>query len=99
MVFCANYIASNGEKISLCFCFSCFNILFVCFNSGSSSEKCDFETDLCKAFHELDLQPGWIRRNGQSDVGPPYSDHNGNDSGKNPHRICKFFEGTMGSYK
>ncbi|KFQ86710.1 hypothetical protein N337_05191, partial [Phoenicopterus ruber ruber] len=47
---------------------------------GSSGEKCDFETDLCKAFNELNLQPGWIRRNGQSGVGPPYSDHNGNDS-------------------
>ncbi|KFO74787.1 hypothetical protein N303_04159, partial [Cuculus canorus] len=44
------------------------------------SEKCDFETDLCKALHELNLQPGWIRRNGKSGMGPPYSDHNGNDS-------------------
>ncbi|KFZ64210.1 hypothetical protein N338_01404, partial [Podiceps cristatus] len=47
---------------------------------GSSSEKCDFETDLCKALREFNLQPGWIRRNGQSGVGPPYSDHSGNDS-------------------
>ncbi|NWS56623.1 MALR1 protein, partial [Chunga burmeisteri] len=51
-----------------------------CFNSGSSGEKCDFETDLCKALYELNLQPGWIRRNGQSGIGPPYFDHNGNDS-------------------
>ncbi|NWH63338.1 MALR1 protein, partial [Geococcyx californianus] len=41
---------------------------------------CDFETHLCKALHELNLQPGWMRRNGQSDMRPPYSDHNGNDS-------------------
>ncbi|NXV11561.1 MALR1 protein, partial [Cepphus grylle] len=41
---------------------------------------CDFETDLCKALPELNLQPGWIRRNGQSGMGPPYSDHSGNDS-------------------
>uniref|UniRef100_A0A672TQ22 MAM and LDL receptor class A domain containing 1 n=1 Tax=Strigops habroptila TaxID=2489341 RepID=A0A672TQ22_STRHB len=45
-----------------------------------SSYKCDFETDLCKVLHELNLQPGWIRRNGLSSMGPPYSDHNGNDS-------------------
>ncbi|NXA13659.1 MALR1 protein, partial [Sapayoa aenigma] len=49
-------------------------------NSGFSCDKCDFETNLCKAFHEFNLQPGWIRRNGQSGIGPPYSDHNGNDS-------------------
>ncbi|KFV12395.1 hypothetical protein N340_00951, partial [Tauraco erythrolophus] len=47
---------------------------------GSSGEKCDFETDLCKALHELHLQSQWIRRNGQSGMGPPYSDRNGNDS-------------------
>ncbi|NXP08453.1 MALR1 protein, partial [Thinocorus orbignyianus] len=47
---------------------------------GSSCEKCDFESDLCNAFHELNLHPGWIRRNGQSGIGPPYSDHHGNDS-------------------
>ncbi|KFO94128.1 hypothetical protein N320_12096, partial [Buceros rhinoceros silvestris] len=47
---------------------------------GSSCEKCDFETDLCKALHDFNLQPGWIRRNGQSGMGPPYSDHNGNNS-------------------
>ncbi|KAK2531283.1 Malrd1 [Columba livia] len=47
---------------------------------GSSCEKCDFETDLCEALNELNLQPGWIRRNGRSGMGPPYSDHNGNDS-------------------
>ncbi|NWS67724.1 MALR1 protein, partial [Crotophaga sulcirostris] len=41
---------------------------------------CDFETDQCKALNELNLQPGWIRRNGQSGMGPPYFDHNGNDS-------------------
>ncbi|KAF1516632.1 MAM and LDL-receptor class A domain-containing protein 1, partial [Eudyptes sclateri] len=51
-----------------------------CFNAGFSCEKCDFETDLCKALHESNLQPGWIRRNGRSGMGPPYSDHNGNDS-------------------
>ncbi|KAF1508694.1 MAM and LDL-receptor class A domain-containing protein 1, partial [Eudyptula minor] len=51
-----------------------------CFNSGCSCEKCDFETDLCKALRESNLQPGWIRRNGRSGMGPPYSDHNGNDS-------------------
>ncbi|NXI21063.1 MALR1 protein, partial [Sterrhoptilus dennistouni] len=49
-------------------------------NSGSSWNNCDFETNLCKAFPELDLQPAWIRRNGQSGMGPPYSDHNGNES-------------------
>ncbi|NXT24358.1 MALR1 protein, partial [Syrrhaptes paradoxus] len=48
--------------------------------SDSACEKCDFETDLCKALRELNAQPGWMRRNGQSDMGPPYSDHNGNDS-------------------
>ncbi|KGL95018.1 hypothetical protein N301_01550, partial [Charadrius vociferus] len=47
---------------------------------GSSCEKCDFETDLCKALHDLNLQPGWIRRNGLSGTRPPYSDHSGNDS-------------------
>ncbi|KFW94550.1 hypothetical protein N336_00503, partial [Phalacrocorax carbo] len=47
---------------------------------GSSCEKCDFETDVCKYFHELNLQSGWIRRNGRSGMGPLYSDHNGNDS-------------------
>ncbi|NXG56607.1 MALR1 protein, partial [Hemiprocne comata] len=51
-----------------------------CFNSGSSLEKCDFETDVCKALHQQNLQPGWIRRNGRSGIGPPYSDHNGDDS-------------------
>uniref|UniRef100_A0A8C3PNX2 MAM and LDL receptor class A domain containing 1 n=1 Tax=Calidris pygmaea TaxID=425635 RepID=A0A8C3PNX2_9CHAR len=47
---------------------------------GSSCEKCDFETDQCKALQELNLQPGWIQRNGRSGMGPPYSDHSGNDS-------------------
>ncbi|NXI93965.1 MALR1 protein, partial [Psophia crepitans] len=47
---------------------------------GSSCKKCDFETDLCEALHELNLQSGWIRRNGQSNMGPPYSDHSGNES-------------------
>ncbi|XP_074753596.1 MAM and LDL-receptor class A domain-containing protein 1 [Athene noctua] len=47
---------------------------------SSSCEKCDFETGLCKALNKLNLQPGWIRRNGLSVMGPPYSDHNGNDS-------------------
>ncbi|NXE48056.1 MALR1 protein, partial [Casuarius casuarius] len=47
---------------------------------GSSCENCDFETDLCKVFPELKLQPGWIRRNGQSGMGSPYSDHTGNDT-------------------
>ncbi|NXC40755.1 MALR1 protein, partial [Penelope pileata] len=47
---------------------------------GFSCEKCDFETDLCNAFHEVSLHPGWIRRNGRSGVGPPYSDHSGNDT-------------------
>ncbi|NXE35264.1 MALR1 protein, partial [Ptilorrhoa leucosticta] len=51
-----------------------------CFNSGSSRDKCDFETNLCKALPEFNLHPGWIRRNGQSGMGPPYSDHNGNES-------------------
>ncbi|NXY82865.1 MALR1 protein, partial [Alcedo cyanopectus] len=46
----------------------------------SSCDKCDFEADLCKAFHELNLESGWIRRNGQSGMGPPYSDHRGNES-------------------
>ncbi|XP_015708985.1 MAM and LDL-receptor class A domain-containing protein 1 isoform X1 [Coturnix japonica] len=45
-----------------------------------SFEKCDFETDLCKHLQVVNLNPGWIRRNGNSGVGPPYSDHNGNDS-------------------
>lgn len=56
---------------------------WISFNLGSS-EKCDFETDLCKPLHEASFHPGWIRRNGNSGVGPPYSDHNGNDSSKNP---------------
>ncbi|NXW49536.1 MALR1 protein, partial [Nyctiprogne leucopyga] len=47
---------------------------------GSLHEKCDFETDLCKGLQEFNLQPGWIRRNGKSGMGPPYSDHSGNDS-------------------
>ncbi|XP_027743387.1 MAM and LDL-receptor class A domain-containing protein 1, partial [Empidonax traillii] len=47
---------------------------------GSSCDKCDFETNLCKALYESNLQPGWIRRNGQSGIGPPYSDHSGNES-------------------
>ncbi|NXD89884.1 MALR1 protein, partial [Chaetorhynchus papuensis] len=51
-----------------------------CFNSGSFWDKCDFETNLCKALPEFNLHPGWIRINGQSGVGPPYSDHNGNES-------------------
>ncbi|NXO12632.1 MALR1 protein, partial [Oriolus oriolus] len=46
----------------------------------SSWEKCDFETSLCKALSEFNLHPGWIRRNGQSGMGPPYSDHSGNES-------------------
>ncbi|NWI10085.1 MALR1 protein, partial [Crypturellus soui] len=46
----------------------------------SSSEKCDFETDLCQIFPELNLQPGWIRRNGRSGMGSPSSDHTGNDT-------------------
>uniref|UniRef100_H0YSL1 MAM and LDL receptor class A domain containing 1 n=1 Tax=Taeniopygia guttata TaxID=59729 RepID=H0YSL1_TAEGU len=57
-----------------------FNFLFVCFNSGSSWNNCDFETNLCKLLPEFNLQPGWIRRNGQSGMGPPYFDHNGNES-------------------
>ncbi|NWV69990.1 MALR1 protein, partial [Malurus elegans] len=51
-----------------------------CFNSGSSADKCGFETNLCKALAEFNLQPSWIRRNGQSGMKPPYSDHNGNES-------------------
>ncbi|NXG14009.1 MALR1 protein, partial [Grallaria varia] len=47
---------------------------------GFSGGKCDFETNQCKALHEFNLQPGWIRRNGLSGIGPPYSDHNGNES-------------------
>ncbi|NXF93032.1 MALR1 protein, partial [Eubucco bourcierii] len=47
---------------------------------GSSCDKCDFETDLCKALHPLSSQPGWVRRNGQSGRRPPYFDHNGNHS-------------------
>ncbi|XP_071591185.1 MAM and LDL-receptor class A domain-containing protein 1 isoform X2 [Heliangelus exortis] len=47
---------------------------------GSFHEKCDFETDPCKALQELNLQSGWIRRNGRSGTGPPYSDHSGNES-------------------
>uniref|UniRef100_A0A669R080 MAM and LDL receptor class A domain containing 1 n=1 Tax=Phasianus colchicus TaxID=9054 RepID=A0A669R080_PHACC len=50
------------------------------FNKHCSSEKCDFETDLCKPLQEVSLHSGWIRRNGNSGVGPPYSDHNGNDT-------------------
>ncbi|NXN93670.1 MALR1 protein, partial [Rhinopomastus cyanomelas] len=46
----------------------------------SFCEKCDFETDLCEALHELNLQSGWIRRNGNSSLEPPYFDHNGNES-------------------
>ncbi|NWV45158.1 MALR1 protein, partial [Daphoenositta chrysoptera] len=48
---------------------------------GSSWDKCDFETNLCKALPEFNLHPGWIRRNGQSGMGPPYSDHSGNENG------------------
>ncbi|XP_032545476.1 MAM and LDL-receptor class A domain-containing protein 1 [Chiroxiphia lanceolata] len=44
------------------------------------SEWCDFENNLCRALHEFNLQPGWIRRNGQSGMGPPYSDYSGNES-------------------
>ncbi|NXA95754.1 MALR1 protein, partial [Melanocharis versteri] len=47
---------------------------------GSSWDKCDFETNLCKALPEFNLQSGWMRRNGRSGMGPPYSDHNGNES-------------------
>ncbi|NXL89747.1 MALR1 protein, partial [Alectura lathami] len=47
---------------------------------GSSLEKCDFETDLCQALQEVNLHPGWIRRNGRSGAGPPYSDRSGNDT-------------------
>ncbi|NXS36987.1 MALR1 protein, partial [Pomatostomus ruficeps] len=47
---------------------------------GSSWIKCDFEINLCKALPEFNLQPGWIRRSGQSGMGAPYSDHNGNES-------------------
>ncbi|NXF19484.1 MALR1 protein, partial [Rhodinocichla rosea] len=47
---------------------------------GSSWNNCDFETNLCNVLPEFNLQPGWIRRNGQSGMGPPYSDHNGNES-------------------
>ncbi|XP_010214254.1 PREDICTED: MAM and LDL-receptor class A domain-containing protein 1 [Tinamus guttatus] len=46
----------------------------------SSSEKCDFETNLCQVFPDLNLQPGWIRRNGRSGMGSPFSDHTGNDT-------------------
>ncbi|NXQ62685.1 MALR1 protein, partial [Anthoscopus minutus] len=47
---------------------------------GKSGSSCDFETNLCEVLPEFNLQPGWIRRNGQSGMGPPYSDHNGKDS-------------------
>ncbi|XP_063032459.1 MAM and LDL-receptor class A domain-containing protein 1 [Melospiza melodia melodia] len=47
---------------------------------GSSWNKCDFESNPCKVLPEFNLQPGWIRRNGRSGMGPPYSDHNGNES-------------------
>ncbi|NXT10019.1 MALR1 protein, partial [Prunella fulvescens] len=47
---------------------------------GSSWNNCDFEANLCKVLPEFNLQPGWIRRNGQSGMGPPYSDHSGNES-------------------
>ncbi|XP_066047695.1 MAM and LDL-receptor class A domain-containing protein 1 [Chamaea fasciata] len=46
----------------------------------SSWNNCDFETNLCKVFPEFNLRAGWIRRNGQSGMGPPYSDPNGNES-------------------
>ncbi|NWU80048.1 MALR1 protein, partial [Onychorhynchus coronatus] len=49
-------------------------------NSGFSCDKCDFETNLCKALHEFNLQPGWIRRNGRSGIRSPYFDHSGNES-------------------
>lgn len=61
-----------------------FEVL-ICLSLGSPGENCDFENDLCKALQEENLQLGWIRRNGQSSVGPPYSDHSGNDTGKNSH--------------
>ncbi|NXH01585.1 MALR1 protein, partial [Loxia leucoptera] len=47
---------------------------------GSSWNYCDFETNLCKVLPEFNLQSGWIRRNGRSGMGPPYSDHSGNES-------------------
>ncbi|XP_063269590.1 MAM and LDL-receptor class A domain-containing protein 1 [Prinia subflava] len=47
---------------------------------GFSWNNCDFETNLCKFLPEFNLQTGWIRRNGQSGMGPPYSDHSGNES-------------------
>uniref|UniRef100_A0A8C3C7D9 MAM and LDL receptor class A domain containing 1 n=1 Tax=Cairina moschata TaxID=8855 RepID=A0A8C3C7D9_CAIMO len=56
-----------------------FEVL-ICLSLGSPGENCDFENDLCKALQEENLQLGWIRRNGQSSVGPPYSDHSGNDT-------------------
>ncbi|NXS80477.1 MALR1 protein, partial [Erpornis zantholeuca] len=46
----------------------------------SSWDKCDFELHLCQALPEFNLHSGWIRRNGQSGMGPPYSDHHGNES-------------------
>ncbi|XP_033367551.1 MAM and LDL-receptor class A domain-containing protein 1 [Parus major] len=47
---------------------------------GSSWNSCDFETNLCRVLPEFNLHRGWIRRNGQSGMGPPYSDHSGNES-------------------
>ncbi|CAM4599204.1 unnamed protein product [Lepidochelys kempii] len=44
----------------------------------SSYETCDFETDLCNMMHDGDLQTGWTRRNGLTNMGSPHSDHNGN---------------------
>ncbi|XP_023775965.1 MAM and LDL-receptor class A domain-containing protein 1 [Cyanistes caeruleus] len=46
----------------------------------SSWNSCDFETNLCRVLPEFNLHHGWIRRNGQSGMGPPYSDHSGNES-------------------
>ncbi|XP_061208193.1 MAM and LDL-receptor class A domain-containing protein 1 [Neopsephotus bourkii] len=75
---CQRYNVSSAPSVELCV----FNNQ--CGDSSdekqSSSFKCDFESDLCKALRELNSQPGWIRRNGLSSVGPPYSDHSGNDS-------------------
>uniref|UniRef100_A0A8C0V0E8 ADP-ribosylation factor-like protein 14 n=1 Tax=Cyanistes caeruleus TaxID=156563 RepID=A0A8C0V0E8_CYACU len=50
------------------------------YKANSSWNSCDFETNLCRVLPEFNLHHGWIRRNGQSGMGPPYSDHSGNES-------------------
>ncbi|XP_077160334.1 MAM and LDL-receptor class A domain-containing protein 1 [Paroedura picta] len=46
----------------------------------SYCERCDFENDCCYILGNGRLPSGWIRRNGLSIKGPPFFDHNRNNS-------------------